>query len=263
MKYCLNFEEMFPEMDFYDKFKASKEAGFDYVEFWGWEGRDLDKIKALCDEYGITVTGIKGEKDGSLCGGATQDKEFFEWLAKSIAAAKKIGCKNLIFHSNTLGANGPENLSNEFTRERLIANMTRNLIKAAPILEDNEINICIEPLNAAGFPGLFLNDTQTGADIVRAVGSPNVQLLCDIFQMQVEHGNVTALIMNNLDIVHYIHMADSPDRGQPGTGELNYAYILNTLRSNGFEGIAAFEMTPQGPMDRVVEDLNSLIKQVK
>ena len=33
MKYCLNIEELFPDMDFYDKFQAAKEAGYDYVEF--------------------------------------------------------------------------------------------------------------------------------------------------------------------------------------------------------------------------------------
>lgn len=36
MKYCLNIEELFQDLDFYDKFEAAKDAGYDYVEFWSW-----------------------------------------------------------------------------------------------------------------------------------------------------------------------------------------------------------------------------------
>ena len=61
MRYCLNIEELFQDIDFYDRFKAAKEAGYDNVEFWGWNGRDIERIKHECEINQINITGFKGD----------------------------------------------------------------------------------------------------------------------------------------------------------------------------------------------------------
>ena len=85
-----------------------------------------------------------------------------------------------------------------------------------------------------------------GADIVRAVGSPSVRLLCDVYHMQVMHGNLLQNINQNLDIVPYIHLADAPDRHEPGTGEINFSYLLPQIKESGFAGTVCFEYFPAG-----------------
>lgn len=262
MKYCLNVEELFPDLDFYDKFKAAKKAGYDCVEFWGWDQRDVKKIKEQCDANGVQVTAFKGELNWSLCDNETSEG-FIDWTKKCVETANSLGCENIIVHSNHLGPNGEADFSGKYSDVRLAANITSNLIKVAPIMESGGVNMQIEPLSKTGFPNMFLSNMEPAADIIRVVGSPNIKLLCDVFQSQVMEGNVTKHMLNNLDIMNYIHMADSPDRGQPGTGELNYTYILNTLKENGFDGIACFELTPQGSTESVLEAIAELRKTVK
>lgn len=262
MKYCLNIEELFPDMDFYDKFQAAKEAGYDYVEFWAWYGRDLEKIKAQCDKYGVTITGFKGDWDWSLCDNKTAE-EFIEWTKKSIETAKFLGCDSLIVHSNSIFDEGSSNFNDVYSPQRQVANITSTLMRVAPLLEENGVKMYVEPLNNLNhLAGMFLVNARVTADIIRAVNSPNVKMLCDLFHMQIMHGDLTNSMLENLDIMDYIHIADAPDRGQPGTGEINYAFLLNTLKKNGFEGTACFELTPQGSTEDVLKAIAELRKQV-
>lgn len=100
-----------------------------------------------------------------------------------------------------------------------MANMVRTLTLLAPVLEDSGITLLLEPLHNHGADaGMLLTDTKEGADIVRAIQSPKVRLLCDFFHMQLMHGDLLENFKENADIVPYVHIADAPDRHEPGTG---------------------------------------------
>lgn len=263
MKYCLNIEELFQELDFYDKFKAAKDAGYDYIEFWGWNGRDIKRIKEECDKYDVKITGFKGDLDWSLCDDSVREK-FLEWIEKSIETAGYLGCDSIIVHSNSIFDEGSSDFNDMYSYERQIANITGTLMKAAPILEKSGIKMYIEPLNnLEHLKGMFLVNAGITADIIRAVNSCNIKMLCDLFHMQIMHGDLTNHMLNNLDIMDYIHIADAPNRGEPGTGEINYAFLLNALKEHGFNGVACFELTPTGSTEKVLEAVNVLRKQVK
>ena len=76
--------------------------------------------------------------------------------------------------------------------------------------------------------------------------------------MQLMHGDLTTHMLNNLDIMDYIHIADAPGRGEPGTGELNYGFIVKEIKKNGFDGVVCFEITPQGNMEDVIKAFNGV-----
>lgn len=263
MKYCLNIEELFPELDFYDRFKAAKEAGYDYVEFWGWQEKDVKRIKEECQKHDVKISGFKGDLDWSLCDN-TVSGDFLDWMKKSIETAKFFNCDSIIVHSNSIGEDGSSNFNQVYSPQRQIANITSTLVKAAPILEKEGITMWLEPLNNLGdLAGMFLVDAGVTADIIRAVGSPNIKMLCDLFHMQIMHGDLANHMLQNLDIMNYIHIADAPDRGQPGTGEINYQFLLTSLKKNGFDGIVCFEITPQGNTQEVLASFDELRAKVE
>lgn len=263
MKFCLNIEELFPELDFYNRFKAAKEAGYDYVEFWGWQEKDIEKIKLECQKHNVKITGFKGDLDWSLCDNTAREA-FIDWTKKSIETAEFFGCDSIIVHSNAIGDNGSSDFNGLYSPERQIANMTSTLVKVAPILEEKGITMWLEPLNNLGnLTGMFLVDAGVTADMIRAVGSPNIKMLCDLYHMQLMHGNLAGHMLNNLDIMNYIHIADAPDRGQPGTGEINYEFLLNRLKKEGFDGVVCFEITPQGTTEEVLAAFDALRAKVE
>ena len=109
---------------------------------------------------------------------------------------------------------------------------------------------------------MSVTDTSQGAAIVRAVGSSHVQLLCDVFHMQMMHGNLLNNLLTNLDIVHYIHIADAPDRHEPGTGEINLAYLAEQIQNSEFEGTVCMEYFPAAETEKGMPAVKDFLKNL-
>lgn len=262
MKYSLNIEEQFTEMDFYKRIGAAKKAGFHYIEFWGWQEKDIQRIQEECEKYQVKISGFKGDLDWSLVDNKAQE-EFISWIRKSVETAKYFRCDSVIIHSNSLGAEGASDFRKVYSPARQIANMASTLIRTAPILEESGITMYVEPLNNLGEnAGLFLTDARMAADIIRAVDSPNIKMLCDLFHMQIMHGDLERCMIENLDIMDYIHIGDAPGRHEPGTGEINYEFLLDSLKKHGFDGIVCFEFEPESDTDAALVKINDLKNKI-
>lgn len=244
--FAINIEPLYPGMDICEKIQKVSAAGFHAVEFWDWQGRYLDKIRQTCKDCGVKVRAFCATGAYSLC-----DREHSEacidWVKQSMEAAKKLDCDTLIVFPNHFTSDGCADFRDKYSHEAMIAAITANLTRLAPVLEENHMTLLLEPLCSTGRDGgMSVTDTSVGADIVRAVNSPSVKLLCDVFHMQLMHGDLLQNITRNLDIVPYVHIADAPDRHEPGTGEINFDFLLPRLKENGFAGTICFEYFPQG-----------------
>ena len=61
-----------------------------------------------------------------------------------------------------------------------------------------------------------------------------------------------------IDAIGYVHMADVPGRHEPGTGEINFAAVMETLKALKYEGIVGFELTPLKDSKRAVRILKNI-----
>lgn len=249
IEFAINIEPLYPGMDFYEKIKRVSAAGFTAVEFWGWADKDLAKIKQTCQSCGVKVRAFSGTAGYSLCDRAHQDA-CVDWIEKSVNAAKELDCDTLILFPNHFTPNGCADFRQQYSHSAMVANVTNALTRLVPMLEKNKATVLLEPLSNLGADaGMSVTDTAEGADIIRAVGSEHVRLLCDVYHMQVMHGNLLPNIMGNLDIVPYIHIADAPDRHEPGTGEINFDYLCREIQKSDFAGTVCLEYIPEGDTD--------------
>ena len=86
-----------------------------------------------------------------------------------------------------------------------------------------------------------------GLGVCRAVNSPRVKLVYDVYHVQIADGDVTRNLRENIDRVCHIHVAGVPSRQEiDGTQELNYPFIARTIADLGFTGFVAHEHRP-GP----------------
>ena len=82
--------------------------------------------------------------------------------------------------------------------EEAIANCVEGLNRVKKIAEDHGVTICVELLNSKVNHKDYQGDrTAFGAAIVKAVGSPRVKLLYDIYHMQIMEGDVIRTIRDN------------------------------------------------------------------
>lgn len=239
-------EPMYSELPFLERFRAAKEDGFDFVEFWSWTDKDLDAVKAAAEEAGIGIAGFNGDAELSLID-PEQKEAYLAFLRKSVEAAKKVGARSVTIHSNGLGEGGLvinayDNLSDTV---KLCA-MYDTLKECARIAEESGVRMNLEPLNiTTDHVGNFLQTTRMAAEMTRLIGSPMLKVLYDVYHMQLNEGSLCDNIRAYADQFGHIHVADAPGRHEPGTGEINYANVFACLEESGYTGLVGYELIPK------------------
>ena len=126
----------------------------------------------------------------------------------------------------------------EIQTARVIDTMRR----AAEIVEPHGLVMVMEPLNTlVNHPGVFLQTVPQGFALARAVNSPAVKVLADLYHEQIQAGNLINTLETCWDEIGYIQFGDNPGRNEPGTGEINYRNIVRWLRARKFPGVIGME----------------------
>lgn len=245
MKKSACIEMMFTEVPFEERFALAKDAGFDYVEFWSWKDKNINKIKNVCDKYGIKIASFSGDKEFSMLN-KEENEAYINFVIQSITTAKFLDCKYIVVHSNALGEGGVViNHYNEISDYVKFANMYDVLKILAPIAEMNGVTLVLEALNTqVDHIGNFLAFTKDSAALIEMVNSDFVKVLYDVYHMQINEGNIIETINKYIKSIGYIHIADVPGRNEPGVGEINYKNVMDNLRRLKYEGIIGFELSP-------------------
>jgi hydroxypyruvate isomerase len=53
-----------------------------------------------------------------------------------------------------------------------------------------------------------------------------------------------ANLREHIGLIGHVQIADSPGRGEPGTGEIHYPFVLGELQRLGYEGYVGLEYNP-------------------
>ncbi|HZC29029.1 MAG TPA: TIM barrel protein, partial [Gaiellaceae bacterium] len=104
--------------------------------------------------------------------------------------------------------------------------------------------ITIEAVNTFENGPYLVSTTRQSAAFADRVDRPNVRLQYDAYHMQRMEGNLVATIEEHLPRIAHIQIADSPGRGEPGTGEINYPFVLDAIDRLGYDGWIGLEYNP-------------------
>ncbi len=122
------------------------------------------------------------------------------------------------------------------------ANVIENLKYCAEVVEKSGLILVLEPLNAwTNHPGLFLTKIPQAYQICRAVDSPSVKIVNDLYHQQITEGNLIPNIDMAWSEIATYHVGDNPGRKEPGTGEINYQNIFKHLYKRGYDGVLCAE----------------------
>jgi hydroxypyruvate isomerase len=127
-----------------------------------------------------------------------------------------------------------------------VENCVLGLNRVKKVAEDNGVTICVELLNSKvdhkGYQG---DHTAFGVEIIKAVASPRVKLLYDIYHMQIMEGDVIRTIRDNKEHLAHFHTGGVPGRHElDGTQELNWAAVSAAIADTGYQGFIAHEFVP-------------------
>lgn len=248
--------------DWYENVTEAKKCGFSALENLSWANLDLDRAADFLKREEMVNSAILIESaDESL-------KGFLEWehgmvyedsrepflksFSETVAACKKLGVPNIVATS------GNERFDIE--REKQIEMVADLLSEFGKIAEQSGICVVFEPLNVlVDHGGYLISKSSEAFDLIRRVDSPAVKVLFDIYHQQITEGNVIRNITENIDLIGHFHIGDNPGRQEPGTGELNYAYIFSAIKNTGYDGYLAFECSPSADAHEVARKMSEFV----
>jgi len=195
-------------------------------------------------EMGITVSlvGSHSFKEG-MCNLQQHDK-CLKILRERIDLAADAGYQRVITFT---GMRVPKT-----SHEQLTQNCIDGWKKIVGHAEKRGITLCLEHLNSRddshpmkGHPGYFGDDVDHCVSMIKAVGSPNLKLLFDVYHVQIMNGDVIRRIGQYQEYIGHYHTAGNPGRGELDEHqEINYPAVMRAILKTGYKGYVAHEFIP-------------------
>ncbi|MBB3950106.1 hydroxypyruvate isomerase [Aureimonas jatrophae] len=241
-RFAANLSFLYAELPFLDRFEAAARDGFRAVEYVSPYEMPAAEIRDRLQRHGLTQALFNlpaGDWAGGERGiGCLPDRveEFRQGVDTAIRYARDLHCPTV----NCLAGIAPAGAD----RDRLEDTLVENLGYAAPRLRDAGIALVMEPINLRDIPGFFVSTTDHAELIMDRVGSANLRLQYDVYHTQVMQGDLVATLERLFDRIGHVQVADNPGRHEPGTGEINYAFVLAALDRLGYRGWVGCEYKP-------------------
>lgn len=243
LRFSANLSMLFTEYDFLDRFGRAAQAGFRGVEFMFPYDYDIDVLKQKLQDNALEHTlhnlpagdWAAGERGIACLPG--REEEFREGVTAAIRYARALGNRKI----NCLVGKTPAGFSAEIVRKTLV----ENLRYAAKALAKEGILLLIEPINQYDIPGFYLSGTQQALDLLDEVGCSNLKIQYDIYHMQRTEGELALTMQKYQDQIGHLQIADNPQRGEPGTGEINYDYLFAAIADSPYDGWVGCEYKPK------------------
>lgn len=144
----------------------------------------------------------------------------------------------IVFSGNRNG------LDDEKGKENTIEGLNR-VSRAA---EQANVTLVLELLNSkVDHHDYQCDHTAWGVEVCKAVNSPRVKLLYDIYHMQIMEGDVISSIHSNIQHIGHFHTAGVPGRNELDENqELYYPAIMRAIAATDFDGYVGQELIPKG-----------------
>ena len=242
-RFAANLTMLFTEQPFMERFEAAARNGFKAVEYLFPYAYDAQELAAALRTNGLQQVLHNlpaGDWDAGERGIACHPdrvQEFRDGVPRAIAYATALGCPRV----NCLAGKVPAGVSAEQAR----ATFVDNLRYAASALQAAGIELLIEPINPFDIPGFFLTRTDQALALIDEVDSSNLRVQYDIYHAQRTEGELANTLKQHLPRIGHIQLADNPGRGEPGTGEINYAWLFKHIDAIGYDGWIGCEYKPR------------------
>jgi len=157
-------------------------------------------------------------------------------ITRAIACAAANGIQQVIvFSGNNQGQPAGEGA----------ANCLKALRELAPVAARAGVTLVFEMLNSSDHPDYQADHAAYGFDLVRAVNSPFLKVLYDVYHMHRMGQDVQRDLLNNLSWVGHIHVAGSPRRDIPGPDQdIDYRTLVRATHAAGYRGFWGMEFQP-------------------
>lgn len=241
-RFAANLSMLFTEAPFLERFELARDAGFSAVEFLFPYDFDAADVAAALSDSGLTLAlfnfpaGDFGSGDRGLAGDPSRTSAFQESADLAMQYAEVLRPEKM----NCLAGKTIPGVSRQEQLDALIS----NLRFAADLASAHGVRLVMEPLNPFDAPGYLIATPDEGFAVIQEASHPNLKVQYDIYHAQRTQGNMTSTLAARIPLIGHIQIADSPDRHEPGTGEINFPHVFKAIDDAGYDGWVSLEYKP-------------------
>lgn len=241
-KFAANLTMLFTEYPFLERFERAARAGFSAVEYMFPYQEDTDAIARLLGDLRLRQVlfnlpaGDWAAGDRGIALDPGRQAEFRAGVARAVELARRFNCPKL----NCLVGKRLDEVPPRDQHAVLID----NLRYAAAALARHDLLLVVEPINTFDIPGFHLSTSAQTIAVLDEVGAANTALQYDVYHMQRMEGNLAHTMERLRRRIGHVQIADAPDRHEPGTGEINFPFVLGALDRTGYDGYVGLEYRP-------------------
>ena len=176
--------------------------------------------------------------------------ECFQALESAIEATSDAGFPNVMTFTGLADTSSEKNGS-IVSPEEGMKNCIKGYKKMARLAEKKNVSMILEPLNTRatenmkGHPGYQGDHIEYCMEIIKAVDSPGLKLLFDVYHIQIMDGNIIDHIKKYHEYIGHVQIAGVPGRGEIGADqEVNYSAVMKALQSVDYQGFVGHEWIP-------------------
>jgi hydroxypyruvate isomerase len=235
---------LFGEVPFLDRFAAAARAGFRAVEFVSPYEHEAARLGDLVREHGLAVSvfnlppGDWARGDRGLGCDPERVGEFQDGVGRALEYAQALGATRL----HAMAGIAPPGRGADELRETYVA----NLRFAGEALAARGLGLLVEAINTRDIPGYFVATSRQALEIMDAAALPNLAFQYDVYHLQIMEGDLAPTLERLRPRIGHVQIADTPGRHEPGTGEINYRFLLRHLDRIGYRGWVGCEYRPLG-----------------
>ncbi|MFM9108067.1 MAG: hydroxypyruvate isomerase family protein [Chloroflexota bacterium] len=250
-RFAANVSMLFTEVPLIERYARAAAAGFAGVEMLFPYAEDVPAIAAELRANGLTQVlynfpaGDFAAGERGMANNPARREAFREGVLRALDVASHLQPTRMNCLVGKRLADVPP--------ETQWATVEENLAWAADQVQAAGIRLVVEPLNAWDAPGFLLSTPSAGFALVDRIGHPKLALQYDLYPAQRMEGNLVRTISERIGQIGHIQIADSPDRHQPGTGEINYPFVFDAIDAAGYDGWVSCEYNPLGTTEQSLD----------
>ena len=239
----INIEIMFPRtMPRPQRMEIVAAQGFKAYSFWNTTEEEQDAMLKVQERTGLKCASITGPGRSFSTTGLTKpgmEKVYLDDITARAKMAVRFGRpQSIIF----VGQTQPD-----VPWQQQYSQIVSGLKKAGDIAGEFGMTLVVEPLSTGNGQGRMALDTAAAAfPVIEEVAHPHVKVCFDMYHLQLMEGNLTSHLREGLikGLIGLVQIGEVPGRYEPGTGEIDYAYMFRVLRELNYKGYLDTDMGP-------------------
>lgn len=244
LRYCANLSLLFTELPLIERFGAARAAGFDAVEIQFPYELSVAEIRTELDVHDLELVlinipaGDLMQGGDGLAGVPGREQAFRHAVAQTLPYADQLGVRCV----NVLAGRQPE----EADLLHCLHTLKANARYAAEALQRLGVTTTLEAINRYDMPNFIITNIAQMQEILDAADHPTLKMQFDCYHLARMGEDLISALVENWPLIGHIQFADTPGRGAPGTGDIDYQSVFALIEELPYAGWCGAEYKP-GP----------------